>query len=118
MTGGYAEANSKINALGLAGSLRISRLLPLLSWMRVYDSGGGVASPLGIPTLAFTPPGFAMKIQPATIRCKTCKHDFQCQLLVECSIELFAKALKDIRCLKCGKAGKNLLLVFTKPVKD
>lgn len=58
-----------------------------------------------------------MKVQPATFECKKCGTTIEGQLLVECSVNLWAAALKEIRCPK-GCNRKNIMLVQTGEVED
>ena len=58
-----------------------------------------------------------MKVQPATVRCAKCEHDFASEIIVDCDVKVFVAALKSIRFPKCGKGGKNLELVKTEEVK-
>jgi DNA-directed RNA polymerase subunit RPC12/RpoP len=49
-----------------------------------------------------------MKIQPYRYACQNCAHEWVGEMLVECSVSLWAKALSELRCPKCG--SEKLLL--------
>lgn len=49
-----------------------------------------------------------MKVQKQAMKCGDCGQEFEGELLVECSIDLFNHAIREQKCPKCW--SHNILL--------
>jgi len=49
-----------------------------------------------------------MRTQKQSMSCGDCLHEWDDDLLLDVSVDLFCHALKDVKCPKCGSHNVNL----------